>query len=230
MSSKFKSFLNDTYSTDKDVEERTLLEAGASLSRIMSKLTDDVDFVIITAFRKNYPYKTNQQRNNNLLREFRSMLGDNKAYGAYRLVGHWKECSVVLPDGVSIDQCVVYGGEINNALEEVWLVLNDKNNDKFFDTALKMAKKYDQDAIIAHINDDFGLFGKDGSKWESFGKVSKSSLSYGFKKIVELQGYTEVAKMRKKGRLANIVFEGISIPNPTNSSNMLFNAINILWK
>jgi len=219
----------DYYLNDKEVEERTLLEAGASLSRIMKQLTSDKDFVMITAFRKEHPYKVNQKRNNSLLREFRSQLGTQKDFGAYRLIGHWKECSVVLPDGVTIDKCLEYGGTITNTIEEVWMILNDSNNPNFFDAAIKMVKKYDQDAIVARVNGNFGLFGKDGMKWESFGQVTKNTLSYGFNRIVGIQGYTEVAKMRKRGRITNIVFEGITIPNPTNSSHMLYKSMNILW-
>jgi len=234
----------DTYLTDDlEVEERCILESGASLSRVMSKLKDEsVDFCIITAFRKyengeKVSIKTNQTKNNQLLKDVRSKLG--KGYGAYRLVGHWKECSVELPDDINISQCSSYGGRIEDSLEESWLILNQPSTDLFFGVMQQIAKKYKQDAFVARIDGDFGLYGKDGSKWENFGKVSNDSISSSFKKVIGLQGYSELKKKRIKGDVHNIIFDklteninflGISVPNATNSSGMLYKSMNILWK
>ena len=226
---KFKNYLELIYKQDNEIEERTLLESGASLSRILSKLKGDDDFVMITAFRKNNTYKQNQQNNNSLIKSLRQKLGNIKAYGAYRLVGHWKECSVELPDNITIDKCSEYDGKIQDTLEESWLILNDQKNPKFFDVTLEMARKYKQDAIVARIGKDFGLFGKNGKKWEDFGAISGKSIDYGFNRIIGLQGFTELKKTRNKGRIINIILEGISIPNPSNSSNKLYKAMNLLY-
>lgn len=237
---KFSTFLHE----DVGVEERKVLEAGASLSRVMSKLKGDgVEFGVITAFRKyendkRVPLKVNQGKNNELLRYFRGRMGQ-KGYGAYRLVGHWKECSVELPDGVNISQCSAHGGKVEDSLEETWLIINDPQSDQFFDVLVEAARKYGQDAFVAKVGDKFGLFGKDGTQWESYGTLSNDSISSSFKKVIGLQGYSELKKKRVRGDVHNIVFDtikeniefiGISVPNDTNSSLMLYKSMGIYWK
>jgi len=239
---QFKRYLIN----DSDDEERKILESGASIKRVMSKLKDiTVDFGMITSFRKyddknnKVSLKVNQANNNKLLRTLRSKLGDNKGYGAYRLIGHWKECSIDLPDGTNISKCVSFGGKVESVLEESWLILNQPKSDNFFNVLQSMAKQFNQDAFISRVNGDFGLFGKDGNKWESYGNLTDKSISKGFKDIIGLQGYSELKKKRSHGDIQNIIFssiseniefDGISVPNDHNASYMLYKYMNLLWK
>lgn len=203
-------------------------ESGAGLARVLQKLESGVDFLFITAFRGSKSIKDNLKENNKLIQAIRAEL--SKKVGAYKMVGHWKECSVPLKDGEKIEDCK---GSIQNALEETWLILkpNDVQSEDFNTLAQKIAKKYHQDAYVIRMNNKLTLNGKDGTVWEDLGKASKDSLSNGFKKILQTQGYSELKKLRTKGRSENIVFEGIKliVPKDNNMSKMLFVAANILY-
>lgn len=213
--------------------EQNILESGASLNRIMSTLSKkNLDFGIITSFRKSDEISLDkkQEKNDQLLKYIRSMLGDQKAYGTYRMIGHWKECSVPLQDGDTIKQCVLRGGVIQDTVEESWLIINDKYNPDFFDALRKSAREYNQDAFIARINGKFGLFGKDGSIWDEWPDFNKNTITVAWERLLNKQGYSELKNKRVHGKIHHFIFEGIMTPNPTNSSYMLFEAKNILWR
>lgn len=206
----------------------TLDESGAGLSRVLSKLEENIDFLFITASRGNFSKSENKQRNNELIKSIRSEIGEK--IGAYKIVGHWKECSIPLKDGETIQDCK---GSIENSLEETWLFTKPDNisSEEFDKIAQKNARKYDQDSYVIRSNGKLELKGKDGSSWVDLGIASKQSLSTGFEKIVNVQGYSELAKLRSKGRTANIIFEEIylAVPKNNNSSKSLFKNSNILF-
>lgn len=206
----------------------TLDESGAGLSRVLQKLESNEGFIFITAFRGSESTKNNIKKNNDLIKSLRSEIGTK--VGAYKIVGHWKECSEPLKDNEDISKCK---GTITNALEETWLIIKPESvsSDDFDKVAQKIAKKYNQDAYVIRKNGKLTLNGKDGSVWEDLGKANKESLSSGFSKISNIQGYSELKKLRNKGRTQNIVFEGISlvIPKDNNMSKMLFDKANILF-
>lgn len=226
------------------IKEGQLLEAGASLNRIVSMLKrTNLDFGMITSFRdsEKIGLQKKQEQNDQLLKYIRSLLNNQTAYGAYRMIGHWKECSVTLPSEdkngktVTIDQCELYGGHLVDTLEETWLIVNDCHNPEFFDVLRKAAREYNQDAFIARIGDNFGLFSKGGQQWNTFGEVSEDTITTGFEKLVSIQGYSQTKRERIRGgdgnkTLHHFIFEGIVIPNESNSSRMLFSAMNILYK
>lgn len=203
-------------------------ESGAGISRVLKTLENNADFLIITAFRGSNTKKENQKANNELIKYIRSEFG-NKA-GAYKLVGHWKECSEPLEDGQKISDCK---GTIKDSLEESWLIARPKDVTKedFFSTAKKTAKKYNQDAFVIRQNGVLTLNGKDGETWADLGKANKKSLSTGFSRVIDVQGYSELKKTRKSGRNINIIFEELSImiPKGNNSSKQLFSVANILY-
>ena len=203
--------------------EGTLDEAGAGLSRILKQLESGKDFIMISASRGNYSTKENNKRNNALLSEFRKKLG-----GAYKLVGHWKECSIALKDGETIKDCK---GQVSNTLEQslLFIKLDDLDSKEFNSIAQSISKKYEQDAYVIRLNDKLTLNGKDGTEWTDLGKANKDSFSQGFSRIVNTQGYTELSKLRRKGRVNNIIFEDICtvVPKDNNSSRQLFEAIGI---
>ncbi len=203
-------------------------ESGAGITRVLQKLEEDNDFLVITAFRGNKSFKENQKANNDLIKSIRSDLG--KKSGAYKLVGHWKECSIPLKDKEKISACK---GTIKDTLEESWLIIRPSDIDPklFFNTAKDISKKYNQDAFVIRIDGKLTLNGKDGTEWEDLGKADKKSLSNGFSRILDVQGYSELKKNRGKGRSLNIIFEDINIkiPNDSNSSRQLFNSANILY-
>jgi hypothetical protein len=226
---KFKEFFNKTIKEQYENDYTgTLDESGAGLSRVLSKLDDGSDFLFITAARGGNSKKVNASNNNDLLRFFREETKSNA--GAYKIVGHWKECSQELKDDEKISDCK---GSITNALEETWLIIRPDNisPEEFNNIAIKISRKYNQDAYVIRLNNKLTLNGKDGTVWSDLGKANKDSLSTGFNKIVNVQGYSELAKLRSKGRIANIVFEGLFsvVPKNTNSSKLLFDKVNILF-
>jgi hypothetical protein len=222
---KFKSLIDSLYESDFI---GCLDESGASLSRVLSVLDSGVDFVFITASRASNSKKENTTKNNDLLKFIRSEVGQK--IGAYKIIGHWKECSDELKDGETIADCK---GSVQNSLEETWLITKPDtlSSDEFNEIAQKVARKYEQDAYVIRLNGKLTLNGKDGSEWADLGDASKSSLSSGFEKIVNVQGYSELSKLRKKGRSAIIVFEGIYgvVPKDSISSKLLFQESNILY-
>lgn len=221
----FKRSLKEQYELDSI---GTIDESGAGLSRVLSKLEDGKDFMFITASRGSFSKKENQSNNNDLIKFYRDITKSEN--GAYKIVGHWKECSDELKDGETISDCK---GDITNTLEETWLIIkpDDIDSKTFNYIAIKIARKYNQDAYVIRLDNKLTLNGKDGEEWADLGKADKDSLSTGFNKIVNVQGYSEIKKLRAKGRTINIVFENlyVVIPKNNNSSKQLFSKANILF-
>jgi len=205
-------------------------ESGAGITRVLKRLEDNTDFAIVTAFRGSNTRKQNIANNNKLIKDIRAELGQQ--VGAYKLVGHWKECSVPLEKGETIKDCK---GKITNALEESWMVIRPDliSLDRFENAIKKVAKKYDQDAYIIRKNGKLTLNGKDGEVWDDLGKANKDSISTGFERIVDIQGYSELKKDRVHGKTRHIIFEDFQVdlivPKDNNFSKMLFEKANILY-
>lgn len=200
-------------------------EAGSNLQRVISQAKDK-DFIIITASRAKFSRSENAKRNNELLKSLRIALGTK--IGAYKIVGHWKEAAEPLEPGQTFDD---YTGPITNALEDSWLIVkpDDISIEDLDNQAQILAKKYDQDAYVFKSDNSIFLKGKDGDVWNNLGSVSTDSVSRGFEKILNTQGYSELKKLRDKGRIQNIVFENLFIASPKDniSSKQLFETNNI---
>ena len=205
-------------------------ESGAGIKRVMSQLQSDKSFAIISAFRFSNSKKENISRNNRLIKEIRADLGIKT--GAYKLVGHWKECSIPLKDGETIKDCK---GKVTNALEESWLILKPDNvSDEEFEKAIqKQAQKYEQDGYIIRNTKGLFLKSKTGEVWEKWGDITKNNLKKGFEELLSRQGYTELKKDRVHGRVQSIVFESFEVdlvvPDDSISSKMIFGYSNILY-
>ena len=207
----------------------------ATFNRIKKMIQDSKnDFVIITASRGDFSRKENQKRNTELLQELRKKL-NRKDIGAYRLVGHWKECSKELPEGSDISDCSKLGGKIIDSLEDSWFINIPQDIDKkeFENVIQELAKKYSQDAYIIRIDGKTELKGKDGSSWETFKNVSGNPdefVTNGFKDLLGRQGFTQFKKDRDSGKIRSIIFEvsGVS-PKNNNMSKMLFTKMGIKY-
>lgn len=203
-------------------------ESGAGMSRVLRMLDDNKDFLMITAFRGDKTRKENQKNNSDLISYIRKEIG--MKVGAYKLVGHWKECSKPLMDGETLADCK---GSIQDTLEESWLIVkpDDISGDLFRDIANKVAKKYNQDAYVIRKDGKLTLNSKNGDEWVDLGKANRDSLSTGFVGISGIQGYSELKKVRNSGRVQNIVFENIylSVPKDNNFSKMIFKEMSILY-
>jgi len=207
-------------------------ESGAGIKRVISQLGKE-DFIIISASRGANSKKINRSRHNQLIKSIRSAFeGGSKDFGSYQLVGSWKECTKKLEGDQKISDCVAIGGEIKNALELSWAIPKPASVDSadLFKIGQSLAKQYNQDAFIAKIDGKMGLFGKDGSQWETWGNVSQQSITKGFEKIISLQGFSSLKKDRDRGIVRNIIFESLNvmIPEDNNYSKQLFETAHIL--
>ena len=229
----FDSLYQKELEAGKAIYNRTINESG--LSRILSKLQDqNTEFIIITAFRRDNSLSVNQENNNSLLKDFRAIGKNPKGFGAYHLIGHWKECDKELTDDMSIDDCDKIGGTLHDSIEEAWLIMNDKHIDSktFFSIAISIAKKFKQDGFIAKIhNEPFGVYNKNGGLMYEFNNITSNSFKSGFEKLVNLQGYSEIKKVKNRGRIFNIIFESIgivTIPGVNNMETQIFRLLNLL--
>ena len=225
--------LNEFY---KESEIGMLSEA--QLSRILSKIDSGVDFAIISGCRYMNSKAENAKRNNQLLKDLRNMYGSKK-FGAYKLVGHWKECSEEISDEESKDLkfdeyrklCISKGGHLIDALESSWFItIPEGAYNKTFDILLKLAKKYEQNAFIARNNGKISVYSKTGEKQQDFQKSNnaKDILSNGFMRILGQQGYNEFKKDRDRCKCRHLVFEMYGVvPDLSNSSHMLFTIMGI---
>jgi hypothetical protein len=199
----------------------------ATFKRVISTIESGVDFAMISVSRQTNSKKVNEQNNTKLLQELRKKIGYK--LGAYRLVGHWKECSKTLHlDAYATfddmkNKCSEGGGYIFDALENSWLiVIKDGEWDKTFETLLELSLKYHQDAFIARHNEKTILYGSKGQELMTFKNLNNPDdfVLNGFMKILGKQGYTEF-----------INFEIFAMkPKDTNYSKMAFKAMNILYE
>jgi hypothetical protein len=185
----------------------TIVEA--TFNRVVNAIKNNT-FAMITASRGNYSKSENRKRNKQLLQDLREML-NTKSVGAYPLVGHWKECSVSLPEGAKISDCEKLGGKLKDSLEQSWLINKPEgvSEDEFFDACVKLAKKYEQDGFVFKgEKHKFGVYTKNGDLDFAFNKEpDDESITLGFEKIIDLQGFSQYKKDRDKGLVRNIVFE-----------------------
>jgi hypothetical protein len=210
------------YEEDGDSHYTRIDEAG--LSRIFETLANnDIDFVIISGFRnfdeegKKLSYKQNKQRNNQLIRNIRSNIGEK--IGAYRMIGKWVECSKKIPEDKKLSDCASIGGTLIDSMEESWLIPNATKNKDFFEVCRKEAEKYSQDAFIARNNKDFGVFLSSGKKEVSFKEVTKETIKDGIAAIKDIQGYSiNREDRRKKGNIRSIVFKDENEKEPEQTS------------
>jgi hypothetical protein len=238
---KFQEYIEELHEKT-EMEFRRVDEAG--LHRVIQTLRGNVEFGIISGFRKfdkngnKIELKENQKRNNNLLRDLRNILGNNKAYGSFRLIGHWKECSVEIPKGKKLSDCELLGGNIHNVLEETWCIINDQKNPKFFEALVKVSDKYSQDCFVYKGNEKFGLFYSDGEQFDTFKKIDDKTLKRGLEAVMDVQGYSENRNTRQRGRLENIIFTStnesfecfLTVPEGNIASHQFYKSMNLLWK
>jgi predicted nucleic-acid-binding Zn-ribbon protein len=200
-------------------EVGTIVEA--TFKRVVSAIQNNT-FAMITASRGNYTKSENKKRNKQLLQDLREILG-TKTVGAYPLVGHWKECSVELPEDSKISDCEKLGGKLKDSLEQSWLVNKPEkvSEEDFFNACMKVAKKYEQDGFVFKgESHKFAVYTKDGKVDFAFSKnPDDESITLGFEKIIDLQGFSQYKKDRDNGLVRNIVFETYFVLPKSNISS-----------
>lgn len=202
------------------------MASGANLARVLQQIGSDVDFMMITNYRA---YEADPDENGqkiprpkaknekdfckmpNILRDRLSMM----EIGAYWLVGHWATCTVPLK-GAPMNQCQALGGEIEDSLEYSWLFTKPRDgvsSKEWLANAITFATEYLQDGFVIRLDGETTLRTSNGTidkklttngavqeAWAALAKLRSEPTEYGF-------GYSELRKVRERGRLQPIVFQ-----------------------
>lgn len=196
---------------DSDNVPISVVASGGGLSRIMQHLESNRDFVVITPFRGTRPLSQNVSLFKRLPGKVRTLFNEKKI-GGFWLVGHWTECSLVLPEGEMSARCEALGGKLTHSLEYSWLFIRpDSINQAEWERVFaSLAVALEQDAYVARRNSKtYVLEGSDSQVWETL--TSSSSVEEAMGRLAWLRanraayGYTELRKLREKGRLQPIV-------------------------
>jgi len=206
---EYKQDLRDEAVTGEDVCFQQIDEG--SMSRVWEKL-NNVDFAIITAYRKSNP----KDKNVRLNRDLRFALNSAKL-GSYPLVGHWRECELT---DVPWDKCPA--DKLHDVIERSYLVPRNKDvsPEDFKKLIFDLAKKYQQDAVVIKVA-DLGLFGVYDSKTENeFVKFDKG---------VALNRVQQAYSQYVKKMDIPFVFEGIEYPECGAIAKAAYRKMGFLW-
>ena len=192
----------------KDCDNHCAIIIG-SFSRLVDRLATK-DFVIMSAYRKEFTKKENIIRN----RHLRGILNDHKM-GVHQLVGHWLEAK----DGVE-DYTKVPKSELVDVIERSYVVTRPDDMDVGeFKNLMMKCMTIDgatQDAIIYHhLKDEYFLLYNNG-KMESIGtELSLNHIS---------QAYSQHVKK------VNLPFVIVGVETPiTDLGRMTYTRHNILY-
>lgn len=169
----------------------------ASLGRVYQHITKNASesFAILTAFRGGYSKKENLQRNKKLQGDVRSL-----GKGFFKVKGYWVECQdpdleySKCPDDMKVP-----------VVEDSLFVPNITK-----EHAVKLGKKYDQDAVIysgEETNGQVELISKSGSSIMKLGKFSPSKIAQAYTRIKGSSFTFEGFEYRPTGQMESLVFE-----------------------
>tara|TARA_Y100000310_G_scaffold290049_1_gene316925 strand:- start:613 stop:1281 length:669 start_codon:yes stop_codon:yes gene_type:complete len=169
----------------------------ASLGRVYQHIKKQASksFAIITAFRGGYSLKQNKSRNKKLGSNIRSL-----GFGFFKVKGYWVECQ---------DESLEYKDCPDNmkvpVVEYAYFIPNIIKKD-----VVKLAKKYDQDAIIyqgEETDDKVELISKSGLSIMKLGKFSPDKIKQAY---TQVKGHTfvfEGFEYQPTGQLENLSFQ-----------------------
>jgi hypothetical protein len=190
----------------------------ANLSRLLSRMTGRV-FGVISGWRSQYPKSKNVQRQDAL----RLALRDQGLMGHYELIGYWRECQLMQPDGktpVPYDQCPEDQKVATVEDSLLYVKPDDMQDDAFVERLVQGARQMAQDCIIigfpnGNQHDVFLYYSSGGRKQIGTGTT--------LNKIA--QGYSV---MRQKQNVP-FVFEGLRVPSGGMLSCFALQAKGIEW-
>ena len=168
----------------------------ASLGRVYQHIQRDASdsFAILTAFRGGFTKKQNIQRNKKLQSDVRSM-----GLGFFKVKGYWVECQ---------DSSLEYSDYPDDmkvpVVEDSLFVPNITK-----EQAVKMAKKYDQDAIIysgSDTGDKVELVSKSGSTIMNLGKFNPNKIAQAYTKVKGKSFTFEGFRYTPQGMMEGLVF------------------------
>jgi len=168
----------------------------ASLGRVYQHITKEASksFAIITAFRGGYSTKQNKSRNKQLGSDIRGL-----GVGFFKVTGYWVECQ---DDSIEYDDCPE---DQKKPVKEFSYFVPDISKQD----AVKLAKKYDQDAIVyqgEETNQKVELISKTGSSIMKLGKFSANKIKQAYTQIKGSTFVFEGFRYKPTGQLENIAF------------------------
>jgi len=169
----------------------------ASLGRVYQHITKEASksFAIITAFRGGYSTKQNKSRNKQLGSDIRGL-----GVGFFKVTGYWVECQ---DDSIEYDDCPE---DQKKPVKEFSYFVPDISKQD----AVKLAKKYDQDAIVyqgEETNQKVELISKTGSSIMKLGKFSANKIKQAYTQIKGSTFVFEGFRYKPTGQLENIAFK-----------------------
>jgi hypothetical protein len=144
----------------------------ASLSRVWQHSQDPgTEFAILTAFRGEYPYEENTQRNRSLAADLR-----DQGYGFFYLDGYWVE-----NEGTDQERRVK---------EDSIFTINRRAKD-FAATIHRLGNRYDQEAVVVKDSRGTRLIFKDGTE-QSLGQLRPGAMGTIYSQLRHRRGATFV--------------------------------------
>ena len=171
----------------------------ASLVRVYQHMTKQgsESFAIITAFRGGYTNKQNLSRNKQLESSVRSL-----GLGFFKQKGYWNECE---DPNIEYKDCPA--DKIKPVIELSLFIPNIK-----FKDAVKLGKKFDQDAIVyqgPETNDKVELVSKSGGSIMKLGKFAPNKVSQAYSKVKGRSYVFEGFEYVPEGQMSNLVFKSL---------------------
>jgi len=168
----------------------------ASLGRVYQHIQRDASgsFAILTAFRGGFTKKQNIQRNKKLQSDVRSM-----GLGFFKVKGYWVECQ---DSSLEYSDCP---DDMKVPVVEDSLFVPNITKEQ----AVKMAKKYDQDAIIysgSDTGDKVELVSKSGSTIMNLGKFNPNKIAQAYTKVKGKSFTFEGFRYTPQGMMEGLVF------------------------
>jgi len=189
--------LEDIVKAIKDGDKSKISEA--SLGRVYQHMTKQgsESFAIITAFRGGYTNKQNLSRNKQLESSVRSL-----GLGFFKQKGYWNEC-----EDPSIEYKDCPADKIKPVIELSLFIPNIK-----FKDAVKLGKKFDQDAIVYQgpdTDDKVELISKSGGSIMKLGKFAPNKVSQAYSKVKGRSYVFEGFEYVPSGQMSNLVFKSL---------------------
>jgi hypothetical protein len=144
----------------------------SSLSRVWQHAENpDTDFAILTAFRGEYPYEENVNRNRSLAADIRA-----RGYGFFYLDGYWVENE---------------GTDQERRVKEDSLFVINRRSQGFAATIHRLGNRYDQEAVVVKDSASTRLIFKDGTE-QPIGRLRPGAMGTLYSQLRHRKGATFV--------------------------------------
>lgn len=137
----------------------------SSLSRIWKHTNSDRPFALLTAFRGEYTYEKNVQRNKKLAAQLRK-----GGYGFFYVDGAWIE-----NQGTE--------DEIEVSEDSIFAIGNEGEDEKFLQQMIKHGKEYNQDGVLVKTGDGVKIYDQKGKVSLDVGTLKPGKMALVYTKL-----------------------------------------------